>query len=240
MLTRTVRVLLAVGVIGLALAGCTPQVAQRVDAARSAVEAARAAGAPARSVELFQVAEQNLKESESLLARGDGLSLFTSDSRAVSAIVAAKAAVTTSKLQGEVDRLEAAAKAANQQALQAAAGAAAGAAAAAEAARVADGRAQQAGTQAQQAGTQVQQVQTRVEQVEKQTAELKTQVASIPPPVTFIRYVVKRGDTLKKIAARPEIYGDAGQWKRVYEANTEVVGRNQKLRMGLVLLIVKP
>ena len=233
MLTRTVRVLLAVGVIGLALAGCTPQVAQRVDAARSAVEAARAAGAPARSVELFQVAEQNLKESESLLARGDGLSLFTSDSRAVSAIVAAKAAVATSKLQGEVDRVEAAAKAANQQALQAAAGAAAGAAAAAEAARVADGR-------AQQAGTQIQQVQTRVEQVEKQTAELKTQVASIPPPVTFIRYVVKRGDTLKKIAARPEIYGDAGQWKRVYEANTEVVGRNQKLRTGLVLLIVKP
>ena len=233
MLTGTVRVLLVVGVIGLALAGCAPQAAQRVDAARGAVEAARAAGAPARSAELFQLAEQNLKESESLLARGDGLSVLTSDWRAASAIVAAKAALTTSKLQGEVDRVEAAAKAANQQALQAAAGAAAGAAAAAEAARVADGR-------AQQAGTQIQQVQVRVEQVEKQTAELKTQVANLPPPVTFIRYVVKRGDTLKKIAARPEIYGDAGQWKRVYEANTEVVGRNQKLRTGLVLLIVKP
>ena len=229
MLTRTVRVLLVVGVIGLALAGCTPQVAQRVDAARGAVEAARAAGAPARSAELFQLAEQNLKESESLLARGDGLSVLTSDWWAASAIVAAKAAVTTSKLQGEVDRVEAAAKAANQQALQAAAGAAA----AAEAARVADGR-------AQQAGAQVQQVQTRVEQVEKQTAELKSQVASIPPPVTFIRYVVKRGDTLPKIAARSEIYGDARQWTRIYEANTEVVGRDRKLRTGLVLLIVKP
>jgi len=207
MLTRTVRVLLVVGVIGLALAGCTPQ-----------------------------VAEQNLKESESLLARGDGLSLFTSDSRAVSAIVAAKAAVATSKLQGEVDRVEAAARAANQQALLATAGAAT----AAEAARVADGRAQQAGTQAQQAGTQLQQVQTRVEQVEKQTAELKTQVASIPPPVTFIRYVVKRGDTLPKIAARPEIYGDAGQWKRIYEANEEIIGRDRKLNIGQILMIPKP
>lgn len=236
MLTRAVRVLLVVGVIGLALAGCTPQVAQRVDAARGAVEAARAAGAPARSAELFQLAEQNLKESESLLARGDGLSVLTSDWWAASAIVAAKAAVTTSKLQGEVDRVSAEARAANQQALLATAGAAK----AAEAARVADGRAQQAGTQAQQAGTQIQQVQVRVEQVEKQTAELKSQVASTPPPVTFIRYVVKRGDTLKKIAARSEIYGDARQWTRIYEANTEVVGRDRKLRMGLVLLIVKP
>ena len=229
MLTRTVRVLLVVGVIGLALAGCTPEVAQRVDAARGAVEAARAAGAPVRSAELFQLAEQNLKESESLLARGDGLSVLTSDWRAASAMVAAKAAVTTSKLQGEVDRVSAEARAANQQALLATAGAAV----AAEAARVADGRAQQAGTQAQQ-------VQTRVEQVEKQTAELKSQVASIPPPVTFIRYVVKRGDTLPKIAARSEIYGDARQWTRIYEANTEVVGRDRKLRTGLVLLIVKP
>ena len=229
MLTRAVRVLLVVGVIGLALAGCTPQVAQRVDAARGAVEEARAAGAPARSAELFQLAEQNLKESESLLARGDGLSVLTSDWRAGSAIVAATAAVTTSKLQGEVDRVSAEARAANRQALLATAGAAA----AAEAARVADGR-------AQQAGTQVQQVQTRVEQVEKQTAELKTQVASTPPPVTFIRYVVKRGDTLPKIAARSEIYGDARQWTRIYDANTEVVGRDRKLRTGLVLLIVKP
>jgi nucleoid-associated protein YgaU len=229
MLTRAVRVLLVVGVIGLALEGCTPQVTQRVDAARGAVESARAAGAPVRSAELFQLAEQNLKESESLLARGDGLSVLTSDWRAGSAIVAATAAVTTSKLQGEMDRVSAEARAANQQALLATAGAAA----AAEAARVADGR-------AQQAGTQVQQVQTRVEQVEKQTAELKTQVASTPPPVTFIRYVVKRGDTLPKIAARSEIYGDARQWTRIYDANTEVVGRDRKLRTGLVLLIVKP
>jgi len=236
MLTRAVRVLLVVGVIGLALEGCTPQVTQRVDAARGAVESARAAGAPARSAELFQLAEQNLKESESLLARGDGLSVLTSDWRAGSAIVAATAAVTTSKLQGEVDRVSAEARAANQQALLATAGAAT----AAEAARVADGRAQQAGTQAQQVGTQIQQVQVRVEQVEKQTAELKTQVASTPPPVTFIRYVVKRGDTLPKIAARSEIYGDARQWTRIYDANTEVVGRDRKLRTGLVLLIVKP
>ena len=48
------------------------------------------------------------------------------------------------------------------------------------------------------------------------------------------------GDTLPKIAARSEIYGDARQWTRIYDANTEVVGRDRKLRTGLVLLIVKP
>ena len=73
-----------------------------------------------------------------------------------------------------------------------------------------------------------------------QTSEFKPQAASIPPPVTFIRYVVKRGDTLPKIAARSEIYGDAHQWMRIYEANTEVVGRDRKLQTGLVLLIVTP
>ena len=226
---RTARVPLVVGVLGLVLAGCTAQVAQRVDAARVAVETARVAGAPIGSTELFRVAEQNVKEGESLLSRANHLDTYTADARATTAIVAAWAAVITSKLQGEVDRVAAEMNAARQEASRATTGAKA----AADAARVADARTPQAGRQSQQA-------QVRTEQGEMQTSEFKPQAASIPPPVTFIRYVVKRGDTLPKIAARSEIYGDAHQWMRIYEANTEVVGRDRKLQTGLVLLIVTP
>jgi nucleoid-associated protein YgaU len=57
---------------------------------------------------------------------------------------------------------------------------------------------------------------------------------------SYTRYVVKKGDTLRKVAARPEIYGDAGQWQRIYEANRDIIGRDRKLKMGQVLMIPKP
>jgi nucleoid-associated protein YgaU len=57
---------------------------------------------------------------------------------------------------------------------------------------------------------------------------------------SYPRYVVKKGDTLRKIAARPEIYGDAGRWQRIYEANRDIIGRDRKLNMGQVLMIPKP
>jgi nucleoid-associated protein YgaU len=40
-------------------------------------------------------------------------------------------------------------------------------------------------------------------------------------------YTVKQGDSLSKIAKR--VYGDAQQWRRIYEANREVVGGNPDL-----------
>jgi nucleoid-associated protein YgaU len=52
--------------------------------------------------------------------------------------------------------------------------------------------------------------------------------------------VVKRGDTLKKIAARPDVYGDAKAWERLYEANREIIGKGRKVRPGQVLLVPKP
>jgi nucleoid-associated protein YgaU len=35
-------------------------------------------------------------------------------------------------------------------------------------------------------------------------------------------YTVKKGDSLSEIAKR--VYGDAQQWRRIYEANRDVVG----------------
>jgi hypothetical protein len=48
-------------------------------------------------------------------------------------------------------------------------------------------------------------------------------------------YTVKRGDTLPKIAARADIYGDATQWKKIAHANNIRDGRS--LTIGKVLKI---
>jgi LysM repeat protein len=48
-------------------------------------------------------------------------------------------------------------------------------------------------------------------------------------------YRVKRGDTLSRIAG--DVYGDAGKWKRIFQANEEILGGENKLRVGQVLII---
>ena len=46
--------------------------------------------------------------------------------------------------------------------------------------------------------------------------------APAPPPVRGGRtYVVVKGDSLSKIAKRE--YGDAAQWKRIYDANRDLI-----------------
>jgi nucleoid-associated protein YgaU len=238
------RVLLVVSLVGFALAGCGPRISHRVDEARAAVDAARTAGVPERLPSLFRVAEENLKESQSLLAQGDMMSLTVAGSRAAVALVAAQAAMTDAKLHEGLVRVEAEAQAARQEAGRATAGAAA----AAEVARTsetrsqqAETRSQQAETRSQQAETRSQQAQVRVDRVEREAAELKAQLAKPAQPLpSSVRYVVKQGDTLRKIAARPEIYGDAGQWGRIYEANRDIVGKDRKLRPGQVLVVQKP
>lgn len=50
-------------------------------------------------------------------------------------------------------------------------------------------------------------------------------------------YTVKQGDTLEKIAGRPEIYGKKSQWKRIYDANKETVKNPDRIKPGQVLII---
>jgi len=85
--------------------------------------------------------------------------------------------------------------------------------------------------------------QVRAERAESQAAELKRQMPApqlAPSWATYARYVVKQGDTLPKIAARPEIYGDAEKWPRLYEANRDIIGKDRKVKMGQVLVVPKP
>lgn len=43
-------------------------------------------------------------------------------------------------------------------------------------------------------------------------------------------YIVKKGDTLRKIAALPQVYGDSKQWKKIAKANG--IRDPNKLRVG--------
>lgn len=46
--------------------------------------------------------------------------------------------------------------------------------------------------------------------------------STAPPPASMGKtYTVAKGDTLSKIAK--QFYGSAGQWKKIYEANKDVI-----------------
>lgn len=42
-------------------------------------------------------------------------------------------------------------------------------------------------------------------------------------------YIVKKGDSLWRIAARPEIYDKGDSWRRIYDANKATIGPNPNL-----------
>jgi len=50
-------------------------------------------------------------------------------------------------------------------------------------------------------------------------------------------YVVKAGDTMEKIAARPEVYGDKKKWYKIYKANEGKLKEPNKIFPGQVLNI---
>lgn len=60
-----------------------------------------------------------------------------------------------------------------------------------------------------------------------------TRPAATPDPART--YVVRRGDTLRSIAAR--MYGDANLWRRILRANLDRLGSPEELRIGMTLRI---
>ena len=50
-------------------------------------------------------------------------------------------------------------------------------------------------------------------------------------------YTAEEGDDLRKIAARPEIYGDAELWPLIQAANAGKVGQGTKVNLGTELVI---
>ena len=51
-------------------------------------------------------------------------------------------------------------------------------------------------------------------------------------------YVVVKGDYLKKIAAKPEVFGDSAKWKLIYEKNKTAIGDDPNLIMPSTVLVI--
>ena len=57
--------------------------------------------------------------------------------------------------------------------------------------------------------------------------------STAPSPTTERTYTVKKGDSLSKIAKRE--YGDAQQWRRIFEANRNLIDNPDLIYPGQVL-----
>ena len=67
--------------------------------------------------------------------------------------------------------------------------------------------------------------------VETETTE------GLSSPGTFDTYVVQKGDSLWSIAAKPQIYGKATQWRRIFDANRDALKNPERVRPGMTLKI---
>ena len=57
------------------------------------------------------------------------------------------------------------------------------------------------------------------------------------PPARYDTYVVKPGESLWSIAAKPEIYGKATRWRRIFDANRGLLKSPDRLKAGMTLKI---
>ena len=69
--------------------------------------------------------------------------------------------------------------------------------------------------------------------------EMDMDDASTPTTVAgpYGTYVVQKGDSLWSIAAKPEIYGRATHWRRIFDANRDLLKSPDRVRAGMTLKI---
>ena len=73
-----------------------------------------------------------------------------------------------------------------------------------------------------------------------ETEQGTVSVAPGPTPEAsgpYDTYVVQKGDSLWSIAAQPEIYGKAGGWRRIFDANRDLLKNPDRLKAGMTLKI---
>ena len=56
-------------------------------------------------------------------------------------------------------------------------------------------------------------------------------------PGHYDTYVVQKGESLWSIAAKPEIYGKATRWRRIFDANRDLLKSPDRVRPGMTLKI---
>ncbi len=72
------------------------------------------------------------------------------------------------------------------------------------------------------------------------TLETPTAASAAPTSggtMTYDTYVVKKGESLWSIAAKPEIYGQATAWRRIFDANRALLKSPERVRAGMKLKI---
>ncbi|KQC48533.1 peptidoglycan-binding protein [Geobacillus sp. Sah69] len=81
----------------------------------------------------------------------------------------------------------------------------------------------------------------RVPVIKKLTTSSKLSAKPKRPPKSEPKpkiYVVKKGDSLWKIAQNSNIYGDGSKWRQIYEANKKMIGKNPNgIKPGMKLVI---
>ena len=56
-------------------------------------------------------------------------------------------------------------------------------------------------------------------------------------PGKYDTYVVQKGESLWSIAAKPEVYGKATRWRRIFDANRDLLKSPDRVRPGMTLKI---
>ena len=81
----------------------------------------------------------------------------------------------------------------------------------------------------------------RVPVIKKLTTSSKLSAKPQRPPKQESKskiYVVKKGDSLWKIAQNSNIYGDGSKWRQIYEVNKKLIGKNPNgIKPGMKLVI---
>ncbi|OQX56652.1 MAG: hypothetical protein B5M53_00290 [Candidatus Cloacimonas sp. 4484_209] len=90
---------------------------------------------------------------------------------------------------------------------------------------------------------QVEPLKNAVADLDKKIADLEAQIAKLTKPEekeTY--YVVKPGDWLSKLAEYPEVYGHGNyaMWKKIYNANKDLIKDPNLIYPGWKLVIPKP
>ena len=68
-------------------------------------------------------------------------------------------------------------------------------------------------------------------------AEAAPSNAPVAGPQHYDTYVVKPGESLWTIAAKPEIYGKSTRWRRIFDANRDILKSPNHVRAGMTLKI---
>jgi len=91
----------------------------------------------------------------------------------------------------------------------------------------------------------IQELQQRLNTTSQSHSKLPIEKPVAPAPkkkvqtVEANRYVVKEGDSLSSIAAKPSIYGDASRWQLIYTENRQVI-TNPDLIYPHQILVIPP